>query len=65
MDDFSGRAHARAKGLAVTGLTGVLVAAKKQGLIASVRPILERLEANRFRLSRRVDEAVLEAAGES
>ena len=65
IDDLSGRAHANAKGLTITGLAGVLVAAKKQGLIASVHPALKRLEANKFRLSRKVVEALIEAAGES
>ena len=64
MDDLLGRAHARANGLAHTGLAGVLVAARKQGLVSKVRPLLERLEASNFRLSREVVAAVLEQAGE-
>ena len=64
MDDFLGRSHARANGLAYTGLAGVLVAAKKQGLVSAVRPALDRLEASNFRLSRRLAAAVLEQAGE-
>ena len=64
MDDLSGRSHARAYGLAYTGLAGVLVTAKKQGLVSAVRSSLDRLEAGNFRLSRQVVAAVLEQAGE-
>lgn len=65
MDDLSGRSHARAHRLAHTGLAGVLVAAKKQGLVSSVRPSLEKLAASNFRLSRQVVAAVLQQSGES
>ncbi len=65
MDDLSGRAHARAKEIAVTGVAGVLVLAKRQRIRAEIRPILERLEAIGFRLSRQVVEAVLKEAGEA
>ena len=64
LDDLSARAHARANGIAHTGLAGVIVAAKKEGLLGSVRPSLERLKARKFRLSRQVLSAVLEEAGE-
>ena len=64
MDDLSGRAHARANGIAHTGLAGVLVAAKKEGLLGSVHPSLERLAARKFRLSRQVLSAVLEQVNE-
>ena len=65
MDDLSGRSHARANGIAHIGLAGVLVAAKSQGLVRSVRALLERLEASDFRLSRQAVAAVLEQAGET
>lgn len=65
MDDLSGRAHAKAKDLAFTGVAGVLVLAKRQAIRAEIRPILEELEANGFRLSRQVIEAVLKEAGEA
>ena len=64
MDELSGRSHAQANGIAHIGLAGVLVAAKSQGLVPSVRALLERLEASDFRLSRQVVAAVLEQAGE-
>jgi len=65
MDDLSGRAHARAVGLALSGLAGVLIAARQQEYVDNVRALLEKLEASNFRLSREVVDTILELAGES
>ena len=65
MDDLPGRAHARANGLSLTGLAGVLVAARKHGYVDSVRALLKKLEACDFRLSREVIDTLLELAGEA
>ena len=65
MDEPLGRAHARARGIAVTGLAGVLLTAKREGFISSVRHFLERLEASNFRLSEEVIQTILEQAGEA
>ena len=65
MDDPLGRSHARAHGLAVTGVAGVLLAARHAGLASSIRPFFERLERSDFRLSREIVRAVLEQAGEA
>ena len=64
MDESLGRAHARAHGLNVTGLAGVLLAARNANLVDAVRPFLDRLKKSDFRLSRAVVRAVLEQAGE-
>lgn len=64
IDEPLGRAHAHASGIAVTGLVGVLLAAKQAGFIPRIRPHLERLETSNFRLSREVIRAALEQAGE-
>lgn len=65
MDEPLGRAHARTHGVAVTGLAGVLLAAKRAGLISNVGHLLERLEGSNFRLSEEVIRTVLEQAGEA
>ena len=65
MDDPLGRSHVRAHGLAVTGVAGVLLAARNAGLVSGVRPFFERLERSDFRLSREIVRAVLELAGEA
>lgn len=65
MDDLSGRAHARAVGLVLSGLAGVLIAARQHGYVDNVRTLLQKLEACNFRLSREVADTILELAGES
>lgn len=65
MDEPVGRAHARAHGIPVTGLAGILLAAKRAGFISRVSPLLERLEGSNFRLSEEVIRTVLEQAGET
>ena len=64
MDELAGRSHARRHGIAVTGLAGMLVAAKNARLTHSVRPLLERLRASGFRLSDEIIRAILVKAGE-
>ncbi len=65
MDEMIGRSYARAHGLNVTGLVGVLLAAKREGLVSSVGPFLERLKNCNFRLSDELVRSVIEEAGES
>ena len=65
MDDPLGRSHARAHGIAVTGVAGVLLAARNAGLVRVIRPFFERLEQSNFRLSKEIVRAVLEQAGEA
>jgi uncharacterized protein len=65
MDDTLGREQAATLGLRVLGLTGVLLAAKRAGLVRSVRPLLERLVRRRFVLPESDREATLASAGES
>jgi predicted nucleic acid-binding protein len=65
MDESLGRSYARAHGLNVTGLAGVLLAAKNAHLVQSVRPFFDRLKKSNFRLSTAIVHAVLEQAGEA
>ncbi len=65
MDGPLGRSQARAHGLAVTGVAGVLLAARSAGFVHGIRPFFERLERSDFRLSREIVRAVLEQAGEA
>ena len=64
MDDPVGRARAKSLNLPVTGVAGVLLAAENAGLIEVVRPYLDRLAAEGFRLSSELAHSVLEEAGE-
>ena len=65
MDERRGRAVASSYGLSLTGLLGVLVQAKKTGLIPAVKPLIEQLikEAD-FRVSDKVYATILEFAKE-
>ena len=59
MDEPAGRSYAQRHGIAVTGLAGMLVAAKNARLTHSVRPLLERLRVSGFRLSDGLISAIL------
>jgi predicted nucleic acid-binding protein len=54
LDDGAARKVARKLGLHVVGTLGVLVEAKRQGLVAEVRPIVERLTEQGIRVNRKL-----------
>ncbi len=64
LDDRNARRYAIEAGLEVTGTLGILVLAKEGGLIDSIRPALDRLQALQFRLSAKTRQTVLALAGE-
>jgi predicted nucleic acid-binding protein len=65
VDDGSGRRMAAALGLDIVGSAGVLIQAKKYGLIPEVRPILEELRDAGLYLGGPAISRILQAAGES
>ena len=65
MDDRDGRRAADALGIAYTGTLGVLISAKRSGLVEAIAPILDRLLARGYRLSDQVRRGALELAGEA
>lgn len=65
IDDSTARKHARLLGVSCTGTLRVILKARAAGLIPSVRPILDRLDALRFRLAPETRAAVLKIAGEA
>lgn len=64
LDDGHARRYATMLGLTFTGTLGVLLRAKKRGLLQEVRPELDRLQALGFRAAAEVRESVLRLAGE-
>jgi len=65
IDDGDGRRLAKAEGAPVVGLMGVLLMAKRDGLIKEVRLLMERLATEAgFYLSAKVRDEVLRLAGE-
>lgn len=66
MDERLGRAAAMRVGLQVTGILGILIAAKRNNLIQEVKPLLDALiEQVGFWIDTRLYAEVLQAVGES
>ncbi len=51
-------------GLPVTGTMGVLLKAKKRGIVKEIRPILESMKTRGFYISGEIEQLVLEQAEE-
>lgn len=64
VDDLEGRRGAEARGLRVRGTIGILIAARKAGLIPVLRPVLEALQATNFRADPKLYRRALEQVGE-
>ena len=65
LDDDLGRRIARLNGLTVTGTLGVLIKAKRDGLLPAVAPALEALQRTTMWLSNDLIRLVLAEAGEA
>jgi hypothetical protein len=65
IDERLGRREASRLGLSITGLLGILLVAKRRGLVGTIRPLMDSLisEAG-FRVSRQLYTEVLAVAGE-
>ena len=64
IDERRGRAMARRQGIPVVGVAGVLLAAKRRGLLEIVQPVLLALSRQGYRLSDALITEVLRLAGE-
>lgn len=64
VDDRAARRHAEALGLSVLGTLGVLVLAKRRGLLNEVKPIVQAMRDQGHHISLAALDAVLHAAGE-
>ncbi len=64
LDDALARQVARTLQLRITGTLGVLIDAKRAGIIPTVRPLLDQLQSLGFRLVGHTRAAVLKLAGE-
>lgn len=64
LDDARAREAAGRLGLKFTGTSGVLLDAKRTGLIPAIKPQLDQLDALGFRLAGHTRSAVLNLAGE-
>ena len=64
LDDKLARGVANLQKLHLTGTAGVLLRAKREGHVAAISPLLERLKSLNFRLSEEVKARILKLAGE-
>jgi predicted nucleic acid-binding protein len=64
IDETAGRTVARELGLTVTGVVGVIIAARRRGLIASAKKVFEALLKHDFRLADTLIDAALRSLGE-
>jgi len=65
LDEALGRYHAKHAGLKVTGTIGVLIKAKKQGLISELKPLIFELREKGVWLSESLIEKILEITNET
>ena len=64
LDDLPARRLAQSLGLPVIGSVGLLLRAKRHGTVPAIRPLLEAMHAQGFRLSARLWAGILSVAGE-
>ena len=65
IDELPGRKVAARFGVNVTGTLNVVLVAKQRGHIRAVRPVLDRLQELRFRVSAALRDHILTLAGEA
>ena len=64
IDDLKGGKSAVQLGLHITGSMGILIAAKNEGHIQSLKPILQKIKQTNFRISEKLEALILAKAGE-
>lgn len=64
IDDRRGRRAAQGLGVALTGVCGVLLTARREGMVGELAPLLEALERQGYYIADTLRTSVLYAAGE-
>ena len=65
IDETAGRHAAKKLGIQITGTLGILLIAKEQGIVSTIRPLIQKLQDNNFRMSETLIAEVLTDAGEN
>lgn len=64
LDDYKARKIAQQLGLKITGTIGVIVKAKLNGIIPSIKPYIEKIKETNFRVSDEIEIEALKQANE-
>lgn len=64
LDDYKARRIAEQLGLIFTGTIGIIIKAKLNGIIPSIKPLLEKIKQTDFRLSADIELLALKEANE-
>ena len=64
LDDYKARRIAERLGITLTGTIGVIIKAKLNRVIPSIKPLLEKIKRTDFRLSDEIETQALKEAGE-
>jgi predicted nucleic acid-binding protein len=64
LDDYKARQIAEQLGLRITGTIGVIIQAKRQGVISLIKPMLEKIRETDFRITEGLEQQALREAGE-
>lgn len=64
IDEKTGRGYAKSLGLNITGMIGILLLAKEEKLIPTVKPYLDQLISTKFKLGNNLYEQALLLSGE-
>lgn len=64
IDDKQGRRFANRLGLTITGTIGVILDAKLNGIIPTVKPVISKIKTTNFRITEKLELLILKKAGE-
>jgi predicted nucleic acid-binding protein len=64
LDDYKARKIAKQLGITYTGTIGVIIKAKLNGIIPSIKPIIEKIKQTNFRISEEIELQALKEAKE-
>jgi predicted nucleic acid-binding protein len=64
IDDYKARKVAERLGIEIIGTIGIIIKAKRQGIIESIKPFLKKIKQTDFRISEEIEKRALQESGE-
>ena len=55
LDDYKARKLAESLGIQIIGTIGIIIKAKRQGVIESIKPFLQKIRQTDFRISEEIE----------